>query len=62
MSPAPIFCKNTKNFKQLEQLALKMPNFSKISLFLVKFWGCPFRWVKTQRKAVSLCEAIQNEG
>ncbi|AFC25566.1 hypothetical protein SGRA_2838 [Saprospira grandis str. Lewin] len=26
------------------------------------FWGCPFRRVETQRKAVSLCEAIQNEG
>ena len=41
MSQPPIFCKNTKNFKQEEQLSLKMPNFSKISLFLVKFWGCP---------------------
>ncbi|EJF54622.1 hypothetical protein SapgrDRAFT_2973 [Saprospira grandis DSM 2844] len=41
MSQPPIFCKNTKNFKQVEQLSLKMPNFSKISLFLVKFWGCP---------------------
>jgi len=62
MSRPLIFCKNTKNFKQEEQLSMKMPNFSKISLFLVKFWGCPFRRVKTQRKAVSLCEAIQNEG
>ncbi|AFC26471.1 hypothetical protein SGRA_3755 [Saprospira grandis str. Lewin] len=41
MSRPLIFCKNTKNFKQEEQLSMKMPNFSKISLFLVKFWGCP---------------------
>jgi len=62
MSFALIFCKNTKNFKQVEQLRLKMPDFSKISLFLFDFWGCPARRVKTQRKAIPLCEAIENEG
>ncbi|AFC23245.1 hypothetical protein SGRA_0506 [Saprospira grandis str. Lewin] len=37
-----------------------------ISIYLIIqyliFWGCPFRWVETQRKAVSLCELMQNEG
>ena len=26
------------------------------------FWGCPARWLESQRKAIPLCEAIQNEG